>query len=77
MYSSLLLLNVQILLSVRNIFKNFGFDLIDAVAQKTHGGSMRYVIARSNQRKIKDSVKRLINKECWKILNAKITKRND
>jgi len=49
--------------SVRCIFKNFGFDLIDALVQKTHGGSMRYVIARSNQRNIKPSVKRLINNE--------------
>ena len=49
--------------SVRCIFKNFGFDLIDALVQKTHGGSMRYVIARSNQRIIQPSVKRLINKE--------------
>ena len=49
--------------SVRSIFKDFGFDLIDAIAQKTHGGSMRYVIARSNQRIIKANVKRLINKE--------------
>ena len=49
--------------SVRSIFNDFGFDLIDTIAQKTHGGSMRYVIARSNQRNIKASVKRLINKE--------------
>ena len=49
--------------SVRCIFKNFGFDLRDALVQKTHGGSMRYVIARSNQRIIQPSVKRLINKE--------------
>jgi len=49
--------------SVRSIFKDFGFDLIDAIIQKTHGGSMRYVIARSNQRAIQASVKRLINKE--------------
>jgi len=49
--------------SVRSIFKDFGFDLIDAVAQKTHGGSMRYVIARSNQRDIKSGVKKLINNE--------------
>ena len=49
--------------SVRCIFKDFGFDLIDALVQKTHGGSMRYVIARNNQRNIKPSVKRLINKE--------------
>jgi methylation protein EvaC len=49
--------------SVRSIFKDFGFDLINAIPQKTHGGSMRYVIARSNQRNIKANVKRLINKE--------------
>jgi methylation protein EvaC len=49
--------------SVRSIFKSFGFDLINAIPQKTHGGSMRYVIARSNQRTIKSSVKRLISEE--------------
>ena len=46
--------------SVRSIFKNFGFDLIDAIKQKTHGGSMRYVIARAGERKIKKKISRMI-----------------
>jgi len=30
--------------SVRNIFSRVGLELIDAIPQKTHGGSMRYVL---------------------------------
>ena len=51
------------LLSVKSIFKNFGFDLIDAIPQVTHGGSMRYVIAREKVRLIKPNVYKLINNE--------------
>ena len=32
--------------SVKKIFELYNFDLIDVKAQKTHGGSMRYVIAK-------------------------------
>tara|TARA_Y100000590_G_scaffold255229_1_gene286573 strand:- start:11216 stop:12412 length:1197 start_codon:yes stop_codon:yes gene_type:complete len=49
--------------SVKKIFEDFGFDLIDAIPQKTHGGSMRYVIARANERPIKKSIKKLLKKE--------------
>ena len=49
--------------SVRNIFNSFGFDLVNAIPQKTHGGSMRYVIARKKTHKIKKSVKLLLIKE--------------
>ena len=49
--------------SVQSIFKNFGFELIEALPQNTHGGSMRYVLARKNTFKIKNNVKKLINKE--------------
>ena len=55
--------------SVRSIFNNFGFDLVDALPQKSHGGSMRYVIARKNKFKVKNRVKILINKEKKKRLN--------
>ena len=55
--------------SVRSIFNNFGFDLVDALPQKSHGGSMRYVIARKNKLKVKNRVKILINKEKKKRLN--------
>ncbi len=49
--------------SVQSIFNSYGFDLIDALAQKTHGGSMRYVVARKKVYKIKKRVKFLINRE--------------
>jgi methylation protein EvaC len=55
--------------SVKSIFNSFGFDLIDAVPQKTHGGSMRYVIARKNKFKIKSRVNKLLLKEKQKKLN--------
>ena len=49
--------------SVSKIFKNYGFELIDAIPQSTHGGSMRYVISRKGMNIVKNSVKKLINKE--------------
>ena len=49
--------------SVKSIFKKYGFDLIDAFPQKTHGGSMRYVISRKGVRKINNRVIRIIKKE--------------
>ena len=42
--------------SVKKIFSKFGFELIDVAPQITHGGSMRYVIARKGQYKIKKVV---------------------
>jgi len=49
--------------SVRSIFNNFGLELIDAIPQKTHGGSMRYVIAKKGMHKIKPRVHSLIKQE--------------
>tara|TARA_B100001057_G_C22798370_1_gene930580 strand:+ start:255 stop:1451 length:1197 start_codon:yes stop_codon:yes gene_type:complete len=49
--------------SVNKIFKNFGFELIDAIPQSTHGGSMRYVISRKGKNNIKNRVKKLLKKE--------------
>jgi len=43
--------------SIKKIFNEFNFDLIDAIPQITHGGSMRYVVARRDEYKIKDGVK--------------------
>jgi methylation protein EvaC len=51
------------LLSVREIFKKYDFDLIDAYPQITHGGSMRYVIARKNERQISNKINTIINNE--------------
>jgi len=39
-------------LSVRNIFRKYGLELIDAIHQDTHGGSMRYVIARQGSHQV-------------------------
>ena len=39
--------------SVKKIFE-FGFELIDVAPQITHGGSMRYVVARKDEYKIKE-----------------------
>jgi len=42
--------------SVKKIFSLFGFELIDVAPQITHGGSMRYVIARRGEYKVKKIV---------------------
>lgn len=55
--------------SVQQIFREKGFDLIDVAPQKTHGGSMRYVIARKNKYKIKKSVIKFIKYEKKRKLN--------
>ena len=49
--------------SINKIVKYYGFELINAIPQKTHGGSMRYVIARKNKRNIDSNVKKLLKKE--------------
>ncbi len=49
--------------SIDKIFKKFGFELIDALEQKTHGGSMRYVIARNNIHKVNSNVKKKLKYE--------------
>jgi SAM-dependent methyltransferase len=55
--------------SVREIFNEKGFELINVYPQKTHGGSMRYVISRKNKYKIKVSVNNLIKLEKKKKIN--------
>ena len=42
--------------SIKKIFNLYNFELIDVKKQKTHGGSMRYVIARKGEYKIKNTV---------------------
>jgi methylation protein EvaC len=58
------------LLSVREIFKKFNFELIDAYPQITHGGSMRYVVARKGSRKISSRVNKIIKKEISMKMNS-------
>jgi SAM-dependent methyltransferase len=49
--------------SIKAIFNKFGFELIDAVQQKSHGGSMRYVISRKNKHSINNNVRKILAKE--------------
>jgi methylation protein EvaC len=59
--------------SVRNIFKKYGFELIDVKPQKTHGGSMRYVLARNGKKTISKNVEKQITYEDKKKLHLKET----
>jgi len=50
-------------LSVTNIFGAYGFELIDLQKQETHGGSMRYVLARKGVRPVEPSVATILLEE--------------
>ncbi len=49
--------------SIMKIFRLYNFDLINAVPQKTHGGSMRYVVGRSGEHIISKNVLRFLTQE--------------
>jgi len=49
--------------SVMKIFKIFDFELIDVLPQKTHGGSMRYVISRKGKRVKTSRLKKILDLE--------------
>ncbi len=49
--------------AIKKIFKQYEFDLIEVVPQTTHGGSMRYIIARKGEYEITKSVEFYENKE--------------
>ena len=49
--------------SVKKVFDLFKFELIEVLPQTTHGGSMRYVIARRGEHRIKPIVKKFLTKE--------------
>ena len=55
--------------SVKKIFNLFDFDLIDAIPQISHGGSMRYVIGRKNNHKINKRVNEILAQEQEKKLD--------
>jgi len=50
-------------LSVANIFSSHGFELIDLLPQETHGGSMRYVLARKGERSVSATVNEIVAAE--------------
>lgn len=51
------------LTSIKKIFNLFDFELIDALHQPTHGGSMRYIIGRKNRHKVNVRVQKKIEIE--------------
>ncbi len=42
--------------SILKIFQMYDFELIDAIYQNTHGGSIKYIISRKNKNKIKKTI---------------------
>jgi methylation protein EvaC len=66
--------------SINKIFKKYNFELIDVIPQKTHGGSMRYVIGRINSFKVSKNVNKIIryekNKNIDNIKGCKSFKKN-
>ena len=50
-------------LSIQYLFGLHGMELIDVLPQKTHGGSMRYVLSHQGAYPVKDSVIQIIAKE--------------
>jgi methylation protein EvaC len=50
-------------LSIQYLFGKVGMELIDLLPQKTHGGSMRYVLAHKGAYPVKDIVDKIIAKE--------------
>ena len=49
--------------SIKKVFKLFEFELINVEPQSTHGGSMRYVVARKGVYKIDDKVNKYLKYE--------------
>lgn len=50
--------------SIKNIFELFDFTLLDALEQKTHGGSMRYIVTRKkNKINSKRNIDRILKQE--------------
>ena len=66
--------------SINKIFKKYNFELIDVIPQKTHGGSMRYVIGRKNSFKVSKNVNKILryekNKNIDNIKGCKNFKKN-
>jgi methylation protein EvaC len=62
--------------SVQNLFGKHGFELVDVEPQETHGGSMRYYLARKNQREVSERAKSLLQKERTEIYSVPNWKEN-
>tara|TARA_Y100000389_G_C17460220_1_gene521145 strand:+ start:392 stop:1591 length:1200 start_codon:yes stop_codon:yes gene_type:complete len=49
--------------AIQKVFNLFDMELIDLIKQPTHGGSMRYVIARKGVKKINPNVEKILSEE--------------
>ena len=49
--------------SINKIYKKYGMTLVDAIPQKTHGGSMRYIIKKNKDLVISKRLKKIIYEE--------------
>ena len=49
--------------SIKKIFDLYNFELIDAIEQKTHGGSMRYILRRRRNKHDNKKIKIMLEKE--------------
>ena len=56
--------------SIKKVFNKYGFELIDAIPQKTHGGSMRYVVGRMNSFKVSKNVNKILRNEKKKNIDS-------
>ena len=56
--------------SIKKVFKLHNFDLINVIPQKTHGGSMRYVVGRSGKHIIKNNVTKFLQYEKRKKIDS-------
>ena len=55
--------------SIKKLYNNFGFELIDCIRQKTHGGSMRYIIKKKNKSTVSSRLKSILRFESKKNIN--------
>lgn len=59
--------------SVRNMARQFGFDLVDVERLPVHGGEVRYTVARQGARPVSDAVEALIAEETQRGLHEEAT----
>ena len=56
--------------SVAKLYQSYGFKLIDVIPQKTHGGSLRYIIQKNNNQKITNRLRKILSYENKKNINS-------
>ena len=56
--------------SIKKLYKNFDLHLVDCIPQKTHGGSMRYIIKKNLKIKTTKRLKKILNEEKIKKIDS-------